>query len=153
MVYDNNNTIQISVSEFSPYVEGICYTGGDILPGYLLRFAPVVIGSNFDEYYDRHSISEGPAQKLFAIENPYHGDDISATYVEGDRMRIRNCRGGDRILAWVDGTEQIEPGYLLVSNGSGELKLAPVGNINVVAVSLESIPVGPVSVRCAIVVV
>ena len=88
----SDNTIALSVSKGSPYLEGIAAV--NIYPGMLLTRDAT---GNFIP----HNVQEGAAQAIFATEDIYMGGDIGDVYAAGSRVHARYCRPGDVVLALV----------------------------------------------------
>lgn len=141
-----NNTVQLSISEESPYIEGIA--GEDtIAPGHLMKL-------NADGTYVRHNDADGAAEPLFAVENIYKGEGpefLVYPYNTGDRVLMRLCRPGDILLAFLEALQSVTPTDYLVSNGNGNLipPTAPEPG-SIIGSPVESVSTGPIGTRIKI---
>lgn len=122
-----NNTIQLSVSECSPYVEGIWDGTASAGPGTLVYLYDTLDENDTGlEWYRPHGMASGAALSTFLTENVYSGGNIYTLYAPDDKVMIRHFRSGDRILAFVgDDAGTIDRGTPLVSAGDGSLRPAP----------------------------
>jgi hypothetical protein len=112
--YAENNTIALKISPNSPYIEATAVTA--ITPGKLCLLSGAAGNARV------HNDAEGPGERLFAVENIYKGQTINDDYEIGSRVMLRICRPGDLVLAWWTGVSEPELGFVLTSDGAGNLK-------------------------------
>lgn len=112
---------------FAQFEEGTA--AGTITPGHL-------VAQDSSGNYVVHPAADGPAEKLFALEDALQGKTISDDYSSGDRVFMVVAAPGDIVYAWLSGGESVTPNEYLASNGDGTLK---VSTTNPIAVALESV--------------
>jgi hypothetical protein len=141
MANTDNNTIGISISSTSPYIEGIVNGAEPVMPGEILQLQP-------DGTYAAAPIADTPSQRNFATENVYSGGTIDDVYLQNSRIMIRSCRGGDIVLAWLAPGQTVLVGdWLAPEAGSGSLVNSVIWPV---AIAMESL--SPVGTRARIVV-
>lgn len=98
--------------------------------------------------YIKHSVADGVAEPLFALEALYTTSEslpqLDVPHNNGDTVPAVEARQGDVIYTWLANTNSVTDGVTrLVSNGDGTLKAATVAATtlagSVVAVAGETI--------------
>ena len=109
-----NNTITLTVSKTSPYMEGLA--GVDLYPGMLVK-----LGS---EAQYRPPVADWYTMPLFVVENPYEGKSITSVYEQDENVMMRVGRSGDVFLSKITGiwNPTISYGMSLMTDGSGWFK-------------------------------
>ena len=127
-----NNTVQISVSYSSKLIEAIA--ASTITPGDIIEYtsAGTVRG---------HTVANGTAAKIFAIENTAGGGGINDDYLAASRVYAKCLLPGDVVWAWLATAQVIVIGDFLTSAGlNGDLKKAstPAAN-SIIGIALEAV--------------
>ena len=132
MAYADNNTIALSVSKSSPYIEGII---GDITvyPGNMVRLKSTGTGG----YGLANEIN---LPTIIATENIYAGGTIADEYT-GELIYMRHLRPGDVVLAWLATSQTVVIGTLLTFSlgESGYLAERTLADEKLVATALEPV--------------
>lgn len=114
-----NNTIQVSVSSSSKFLEGIVNTGVTIAPGELVNLTSAGTYTNVFA----SAVWDYTATPIVAIENLEYGKDIDDTYLAGERLYMRYLRPGDVGWLWLTTSSTASIGSFLVPDTTGELSV------------------------------
>jgi hypothetical protein len=136
----DNNTITLSIKDYSPYYEFFNIGPAAIYPGMLLQRETSI--PPYDEGVQPHSTPGGFNEKLFATENWYQGKTIFTPYIQSERVMARCYRPGDRVLALYTGTLPLVEEQVLASASSGYLRPWNGAGERPVAISQRGIPTG-----------
>lgn len=74
-----------------------------------------------------HATADGPAEALFAKEDPSLSKDWDEAYADGERCAFIACKKGDQVNALLATANNAAIGSPLGSNGDGTLKVITVG--------------------------
>lgn len=92
---------------------------GTILPGHLLT-----LGSG--DTVVVHAGVAGAQQRLFALDQPFMGDDLDHAYLTGEAVQIHMARPGDVVNAILADGQNAAIGDHLWSGAGGELVVATI---------------------------
>ena len=111
-----NNTITVTVSKESPYVEA--FGSEDLYPGMMVDLAST------NEYRVAPTGVTLWTFPMFVVENPYWGKSITSVYLTGERLMLRVPRRGDIILTKVSAIveDALEIGMHLTPAGDGWMR-------------------------------
>jgi hypothetical protein len=136
MANTDNNVIELSISEASPYLERSA--NEDIIPGQLVELWT-------NNKFRKHEAEADTAAPLFAVADIYSGRTINDTYAAEDKCYVRHCRSGDLVLAWMGASQTCSIGDYLIPYLNGYLMrknatlITPLGPNSIVAIALEAI--------------
>ncbi len=82
--------------------------------GHLVSFAA-------NDRLTKHATSGAPAARMFVVEIDSLGDDNTASYASGDRVRYADCAPGTIVYAHLASGQNVAKGDPLMSNGAGFL--------------------------------
>lgn len=91
-----------------------------------------------------HSTAEGNAEKMFAVEDDYQGNDIDDNYAAAALVQCWIAQRGDVVYAWLSDGETAVIGSQLSSNGDGDLQVhvpddsGSIQTEGIIAVALEA---------------
>jgi len=143
MANTDNNTIGITISSTSPYIEGIVNGADTIMPGEILQLMS-------DGTYAAPTVVDTPTQRNFATENVYSGGTIDDVYLQNSRIMIRSCRGGDIVLAWLAPAETAPIGAFLAAEAATGSLVVRTTEPFPIAVAMEAVTSGGTRARIVV---
>ena len=118
-----NNTILLSVSASSPYIEG--YQAASIPSLQSGMFTRIDILGTY-RWLDDGTSNVGYST-IVIYENIYEGKTIHGTFAAGEKLMMRYLRPGDVVLTKISDATTVKPSLQLIPDGAGWLREFEVG--------------------------
>lgn len=119
--FDKYNTICISVSSNSRYLEGyLRVANSQVAPGYLVkRWKPVAgDGTRYPVYGYPYENPDGPV--IVVVENVYEGKSVHDNYLPGEKIYLRHLLPGDTFFG-IAAVEIEEAERVAIGNTTGKI--------------------------------